>query len=798
MNTKRNGVSVKANVCASGHFADAKTKFQRGLRSVLLTFSLAAITKHVHVVAVAVAGLCVALPGVSVAAENSIKQIQVRRDGDQVLLKVQMSAPLKALPGNWSVLEPPRVVIDFPDTDNQSGQATQQVATGDLKSLNLVQVEKLTRLVLNLYRPTKFSTEIVGDVLFVKLQGQAVQAGQEPAPSVFQPTSPAAPIAATGKPVQAADTAAIRDIVFRRGEDGQATITVDLTDGTVPVDVRRSGSGVTVELAGVELPERLQNRRDVNDFATPVTMITSRSVGTMTRLDIAARGRWFHQSHLANNQLTIEVKPIPADEANKLVQTGQQGQKVSINFFTADATMVLRTLADISGKNVLIDPSLNGKTVTANLDNIPYDQALEIIMAQVNAGMRVRNDVVLFGDRAVLQKRDQDISDELTRANDIAPLVAETFKLNYIKAADVVALVNSSFAPAAPAGAAAAAAPAAGAAPAAAAAPAAGAAAAGGANKGMLSSRGGISIHEATNQVFVRDTTAVVEAIREVIRNVDIAPKQVMIEARIVEANLGFNKQLGVRMRASTSDTLGNRGYQVPGTNTSRFALGNTAGFTNVDSFGAPATPALTRSMPASTGNVFDPQYSALAAFSSNIGLMLFNVAGTKLLSLELMATESDDKSKIISSPKIVTLNRKQATITQTISFFIQGPPNATTGIPTQTPCSAPIKLGVTPAVNPDNRINLELDIAKSSLSGANCSLTVNNITTNVIVENGGTVVIGGISINSDVQHQERVPFFGDLPYVGFLFKTTGTTRTQNELLIFITPRIVSESLTMR
>ena len=793
MNTKRSGVSVRANASDSGHFSDAKIGIQRRLRPALLPGGIATAIKLVRVAAISVAGFCFVLPGISVAAENSIKQIQVRRDGDQVLLKVQMSAPLKALPGNWSVLEPPRVVIDFPETDNQSGQSTQQVATGDLKSMNLVQVEKLTRLVLNLYRPTKFSTEIVGDVLFVKLQGQSVQAGQEPAPSVFQSTSPAAPVAAAGKPTPAADTAAVRDIVFRRGEDGQATITVDMTDGSVPVDVRRGGTGITVELAGVELPDRLQNRRDVNDFATPVTMLTTRAVGTMTRIDIAARGRWFHQSHLANNQLIIEIKPIPADEANKLVQTGQQGQKVSINFFTADATMVLRTLADISGKNVMIDPSLNGRTITANLDNIPYDQALEIIMAQVNAGMRVRNDVVLFGDRAVLQKRDQDTADELTRANDTAPLVAETFKLNYVKAADIVSLVNSSFAPPTPGGAApapggAAPAPAGGAAPAAgaAAAPAAGAAA-GGSAKGMLTSRGGISIHDATNQVFVRDTAGVIESIREVVRNVDIPPKQVMIEARIVEASTSFNRSLGIRLRAALQDTITNQGYKVPGTNTSRFALG----LSNIDVYGV-GTP-LNR-----TPNIWDPRYTAEAKFSANTGLMLFNFAGSKLLALELMAQEADDKAKTISSPRIVTLNRKPATITQTRSFFIQGPVNTTTGVPSQLPCSAPLSLTVTPSVNPDGRISLELMVAKSSLSGSNCALTVNNITTNVIVENGGTVVIAGINANDESQHQERVPFLGDLPYVGFLFKTTVTTRAQGELMVFITPRIVSETLTMR
>ncbi|MDP1733002.1 MAG: type IV pilus secretin PilQ [Sulfuritalea sp.] len=743
--------------------------------------------KNFHRAAVVLASFLVSLSGASNAAENSIKQIQVRRDGDQVLLKVQMSAPLKAMPGNWSVLEPPRVVIDFPGTDNQSGQTTQQVAAGDLKSLNLVQTDKLTRLVLNLYRPTKFSTEIAGDVLFIKLQAQSVQASQEPAPSVYQPTSPTAP-AGAAKPVVAADSAAIRDIVFRRGEDAQATITVDLTDGTVPIDIRRAGTGIVVELRDVELPERLQNRRDVNDFATPVTTLTSRAMGNLTRLEIAARGRWFHQAHLANNQLTIEVKPIAADEANKLVQGGEQGQKVSINFFNADATMVLRTLADISGKNVLIDPSLNGRTVTANLDNIPYDQALEIIMAQVNSGMRVRNDIVLFGDRAVLQKRDQDTADETTRASDVAPLVAETFKLNYVKAADIVSLVNSSFASTSAAPAAGAAAPAA---PAAAA--PAGAVAAGGASKGMLTARGGISVHDATNQVFVRDTSAVVEAIREVIRNVDIPPKQVMIEARIVEASTGFANSLGMRLRLADAQVLGNRGYQVPGTNTTRVALGTTTGFSNVDTFGAPTAPALARS----STNIFQPSYSLASA--ANIGLMLFNNAGTKLLALELQAAENDSRNKTISSPRIVTLNRKAATINNTQQVTILTGVNATTGLPIYQTFSAPLTLGVTPSVNPDNRISLELNIAKSTITNATTgSLDTNTVTTSVIVENGGTVVIGGFARESDIQTQDRVPFLGDLPYVGFLFKTTTKTQSRSELLVFITPRIVSDVLTQR
>ena len=747
----------------------------------------------------ALAGLWLGLSGVSLAADNSIKQIQVRRDGDQVLLKVQMATPLKTLPGNWSVVEPPRVVIDFPETDNKSGQSTQQVAEGDLKSLNLIQTDKLTRLVLNLYRPTKFSTEIVGDALFIKLQGQGIQAGNEPAPSVYQQTASTSPANAGGKPVPAADAAAIRDIVFRRGEEGQALIIVDLTDGTVPIDIRRVGTGLTVELRDVELPERLQNRRDVNDFATPVTTVTSRALGNLTRLDVNARGRWFHQAHLANNQLTIEVKPVPADEANKLVQAGEQGQKISINFFAADATMVLRTLADISGKNVLIDPSLNGRSVTANLDNIPYDQALEIIMAQVNAGMRVRNDIILFGDRAVLQKRDQDSADEATRASDVAPLVAETFKLNYVKTGDIIALVNSSFAPAAPAGGGA---PVAGVLPptvgsvgatgfGGGAAPAAGAASPASSAKGMLTARGSISAHDATNQVFVRDTAVVVDAIREVIRNVDVPPKQVMIEARIVEASTGFASSLGVRLRLADATMLSDGGRSMFGGGL-RSALGTTSSYSNVDSYGVPATPTLTRST-----NIFQPSYALASA--ANIGLMLFNGAGTKLLALELQAAEADSRNKTVSSPRVVTLNRKAATINNTQQVTILSGVNATTGLPIYQTFSAPLTLGVTPSINPDNRISLDLNIAKSTITNATTgSLDTNTVTTNVIVENGGTVVIGGFARESDLQVQDRVPFLGDLPYVGNLFKTTTKSQSRAELLIFITPRIINEALTQR
>lgn len=743
--------------------------------------------------------------GAALAAENSIKQVQVRRDGDQVLLKVQLTSPLKTLPGNWSVVDPPRVVIDFPETENQTGQTLQQIGEGDLKSLNLVQTDKLTRMVLNLYRPTKFSTEMVGDALFVRLQGQSPQASaREPGPSIFQPTP--TPTAA-GKAIAPVENAAVRDIVFRRGEDGQANIIIDLTDGSIPIDVRRTAQGVSVEMRDVELPERLQNRRNVNDFATPVTSITSKGIGNVANMEIAARGRWFHQAHLANNQLTIEVRPIPVDDANKLVQSGEQGQKISINFFEADATMVVRTLAEISGKNIMIDPSLAGRRLTISLDSVPYDQALEIVMSQINAAMRVRDNIVLFGDRAILQKRDEDIADAAARAADIAQLVTEVFNLSYLKPTDFQKLLlgastggttNQSSTSGS------------GAASGGAAGSSGGGAAAGSANvsaegvsrttstagaKGggsvILSPRGKMFAHDDSRKLFVTDTITVLESIRKMITEMDIPTKQVLIEARIVEATTGFTNSFGIRL---TGFAYQQGGYKIPGTDTLRGTLSTAPVNTgnNLDVYGGRLTPSLTAST-----NIFRPSYSLAGA--ANFGMMLFNQAATKLVSLELQAAETDQKSRTVSVPRVVTMDNKAATINHTDSVYIQTGVNAQTGLPTYNQVSAPLTLTVTPKINPDNRINMELSIAKGSITNATTgALSSNTVTTSVIVENGGTVVIGGLSTEAETQSQERVPFFGDLPYVGFLFKTTSKNSSRAELLVFITPRIVSEALTLR
>jgi type IV pilus assembly protein PilQ len=298
----------------------------------------------------------------ALASPNSIRKVQTRAEGSALIVQIEMESDVSANPGTWSIVEPPRIVLDFPETTNKTGSNTESVAMGDIKSLNIVQTDQLTRLVLNLYRTAQYSIDSKGRNVVVRIEPRSSVANTDG--SVAAPSRLKVVDATKPQSVLSTQNASVRDIRFQRGEEGQGLLLIGLSDGTVPVDVRREGNLLTVEMPGTELPQRLKARRDVNDFATPVTFVTAKTVGAVARFELAARGKWFHQSRVTNNELAIEIRQIPPDDANKLVQAGQQGQKVSINFFEAEATMVLRTLAEISGKNVMIDPSLAGRRIT--------------------------------------------------------------------------------------------------------------------------------------------------------------------------------------------------------------------------------------------------------------------------------------------------------------------------------------------------------------------------------------------------------------------------------------------------
>lgn len=721
------------------------------------------------------AATCMAVPALAAdvqGATNTIREVRTQQIGDQVYVEIDFARALPAVPTAWTTKEPARIVFDFPGVANQSGKASYPVNAGGLRNMQFVQTDQQTRLVMAMVAATGYDTELKGNSLVIKLApfSQKMPAGA--APNTSGARLPA-------KAERTEELNSVRDVVFRRGEQGQAQILLDLSDGSVPLDVRRTSTGVVVDMQDTMIPDRLLSRRDVNDFATPVTQVITSSKGNQARIEITAKGPWRHQAQMVNNQLKIEIIPLTAAETNRLVPHGQEGKKVSINFFDADLTMVLRTLAEISGRNVIVDPSLNGRKVTVTLDNMPYEQAIDLVLAQTGAGMRLRPDLVIFGARDVLQRRDADLADELARANETSPLVTETFQLNYVSGEDVEKLIRvaqndsstNSLVPITSAT------------------PGAGGQASTSTNmklKGIMSSRGVLSYHASTNKLFVRDVQQVVDQIRDLIREVDVPPKQVLVEARIVEVSTAFTRDLGVRLNLFDAKSYGIA-------NNTRFGFGvGRVDFPTEDSL-------LNEAIFRSDGVAFGAGYNLTG--STRMNMMLFNSAAGKLLRMELAAAEVDNRGKTVSSPRVVTQNRKAAKIENLQQTTAVTGVNAQTGLPIYTTYNAPLTLEVTPSISPDNRVELDLKIAKSTLQlgalGAN-TLDRNTVNTTVMVDNGGTVVIGGFYRETDSDAQERVPFLGDLPYVGFLFKTTRTQRGKTELLVFITPRIVNDALALR
>lgn len=721
------------------------------------------------------AATCMLAPALAAdmpGAANAIREVRTQQIGDQLYIEIDFAQALPAVPSAWTTKEPARIVFDFPGVANQSGKSSYPVNAGGLRSMQFVQTDQQTRLVMSMVSATGYDTELKGNSLVIKL---APFSQRMPSGAAANTTGARLP----AKVERTEEMNSVRDLVFRRGEQGQAQILLDLSDGSIPLDVRRTSTGVVVDMQDTIIPDRLLSRRDVNDFATPVTSVSTSSKGNQARVEIAAKGPWRHQAQVVNNQLKIEIIPLTAAETNRLVPHGQEGKKVSINFFDADLIMVLRTLAEISGRNVIVDPSLNGRKVTVTLDNMPYDQAIDLVLAQTGAGMRLRPDLVIFGARDVLMRRDADLADELARANETAPLVTETFQLNYVSGEDVEKLIRvaqndsstNSLVPITSAT------------------PGAGGQANTNTNmklKGIMSSRGVLSYHGSTNKLFVRDVQQVVDQIRDLIREVDVPPKQVLVEARIVEVNTSFTRDLGVRLNLFDAKSYGIA-------NNTRFGFG--VGSVNYPSEDSLLSEAQFRS----DGVAFGTNYRLTG--STAVNMMLFNTKAGKLLRMELAAAEVDNRGKTVSSPRVVTQNRKPAKIENLQQTTAVTGVNAQTGLPIYTTYNAPLTLEVTPAISPDSRVELELKIAKSTLAlgagGAN-TLDRNTVNTTVMVENGGTVVIGGFYRETDNDAQERVPFLGDLPYVGFLFKTTRTQRGKTELLVFITPRIVNDTLALR
>jgi type IV pilus assembly protein PilQ len=717
------------------------------------------------------AGVWAGLANAQAAPQNSIEGLNIASQGGRVIVRVTTKQPLTAAPASFTVNQPARIAFDFPSTANALGRNSQEINEGELRSMSMVQVGDRTRMVLNLRNMVTYESTVEGNVLNVVLTPV--------------PTSAARPGARAERFAEGVGDAkhALRDVDFRRGKAGEGRVIVDLGDTTTGIDIRQQGQQLIVDFLRTTLPENLRKRLDVQDFATPVSTISTFAQGDNVRMVIEPKGLWEHNAYQTDTQFVVEVKPVQYDP-NKLVQGtrgGYRGEKLSLNFQNVDVRSVLNVIADFTDLNIITSDTVGGN-LTLRLKDVPWDQALDIIMQTRGLDMRKNGNVVWIAPRDELATKEKLELEAAQAISELEPLRNETFQLNYTKAAELVILLRG------------------------------GTGAAGG-SASILSKRGSVVADPRTNTLFVQDIPSRLEAVRQMIATTDIPVRQVMIEARIVEATDKFSRTLGVRL--GYNNLAGNQVFGGPPRFVAGGALNSVAPYTaqtfnNVANVsgglanvaGATNTSMLTNPVPSfPAANMINLPATPLesGAQAGQFSLVLFNSAATKFLNLEITALESDGKGKIISSPRVVTANQVEALIEQGTEIpYQQATSSGATSIAFR---KAVLALRVKPQITPDGNVIMDVDINKDAVGVATLagpSIDTKHVKTSVLVENGGTVVIGGIYTQEERNQVNKIPFFGDLPAVGPLFRNTLRLDNKTELLVFLTPRIIDERLSVR
>lgn len=714
-------------------------------------FAVPAASLRTASATVAYSCLCalLAMPTVSSAqSANTIQAVTASVQGGSEVIRIDLTEPLVAVPTGFSIQSPARIALDFPGVANAMGRSAVDVNVGNLRSANVVQAGERTRVVLNLRASTAYKAEIQGKALLITLDPVGVVA----------PSAVTAPAFAENRN---RDILPLKDLDFRRGVENSGRIVVDLPNNQVGVDIRQQGQTLVVEFLKTALPEGLRRRLDVSDFGTPVQSVTTFQTGDKVRMVIEPKGAWEHSAYQSDNQFVVEVRQQKIDPSKLTQGVGYGGEKLSLNFQNIEIRSLLQVIADFTNFNIVASDSVTG-AVTLRLKDVPWDQALDIILQARGLGMRKTGNVLLIAPKDEFAAKDKQELESKNALQNLEPVRTQDFKLNYAKATELaIALIGS------------------------------GAGGLGGGNattNRILSARGSVVAEARTNQLFVTDIASKLEQVQALIARLDIAVRQVLIEARIVEASDTFGKSLGVRLggtdqRASRG---GDGGYQLAGSN--RVAFGTS--YSNaIASSGGSITPGDAAgtfvNLPAAGQNGFTAASFALSIFSS---------AANRFLNLELSALEADGKGKVVSSPRLVTADQVKALIEQGTELpYQQATSSGATSIAFR---KANLKLEVTPQITPEGNVILELDVNKDSVGQATANgfaIDTKHIKTQVLVENGGTVVIGGIFELNERVDETKVPFLGDLPGLGNLFKTKSTIATKKEMLVFITPRVISD-----
>jgi len=720
----------------------------------------------------AVAGLaaCAAVAGAQTPAadvNNAIERVDATQTPTGVVLTIDMKNPVQGVPASFSVANPARVALDIPSSVNAVGRNVVEINQGDLRSVNIVQAQGRSRVVLNLKRPLTHAVSVDGKRILVALGGatdtttfRATSAAAEtPAAATTATAEAAAPAAAYTTSV-GAQRRTLRGVDFRRGAEGEGRVVIDLSDPNTNVDIRQQGNTVVVDFLNTTLPDSLKRRLDVSDFATPVTNVTASQQGNNTRLVVEPRGLWEHNAYQSDTRFVLEVRPVKEDPQRLFQGTrqGYQGERLSLNFQNVDVRSLLQVIADFTNLNIITSDSVGG-TITLRLKDVPWDQALDIILQSKGLDMRKNGNVLLVAPRDEIATKEKLELESRNQISELEPLRSEAFVVNYQKADEVRRLLVDG-------------------------------------QQRLLSKRGSVVVDPRTNQLFVQDTTARLEEVRRLILRIDIPVPQVLIEARIVEADDKFSRSLGMRIGGTSGypRNVGGGAYGSAGGMGTTSATGPGGTVTTTTGVGTGGgginTPSLT-----STANFVNLPAQGIGGFNpGGIALTLVNASLSQVISLELSALEQDGRGKVISSPRVVTADKVKAVIEQGTEIpYQQATSSGATSVSFR---KAVLKLEVTPQITPEGAIFMDVKVNKDTRGAETLSgpaIDTKNVQTQVLVENGGTVVLGGIYEQTDRRQVTKVPWLGDIPYVGWLFKNESRINDKTELIIFITPKIVSE-----
>lgn len=690
-----------------------------------------------------------------------------RLPGDRIQVTLRMSKP-PSEPQSFTITNPARISFDFAGASLAAPSKTLAVKEGALTSVTAIPADDRTRVVLSLVKPVSYSTAIEGNAFVVTLDPPATTiAGAEPPKTTHFASS------------RRDSRFSLKDIDFRRGPQGDGKIIVTLSDPTVGIDIREQAGEILLDFQNTSVPAELQRRLDVVDFATPVQTIDTFSRDGSARMVIAPKGRYEHSAYQAGNVFTVSVKPvIEKPDEKKADEFGYSGEKLSLNFQNIDVRAALQVLADFTGLNFVISDTVRGN-MTLRLKDVPWDQALDLIVDNKGLAVRRKGNVITIAPAAEVAAKEKAQFEAAKAAVELEPLVSELIQINYAKADDIATLLKSIKALPGVAGQQH---------------PVFGSTATGTTpaiqqateSNTLLSPRGQVTVDSRTNSLLIQDTPGKIREVRKLISQLDQPIRQVMIESRLVEATDNFSRSIGAKLGQTTRQGSGDGNVQTitGGTVESAKNRVNTTFFTGSSTYEI-APGGLNVNLPS-------PGIGTQAAGAFSIIL----TKGASLLDLEISALEQEGKGKIISSPRVITANQKKATIEQGQERVFT---TTVLGVGSVVTKKATLKLEVTPQITPDDRVNLEVNINKDNFEDATTGLlNVKQIQTSVLLDNGETVVIGGIYNQERNDTNTQVPFFGDIPLLGWLFKNKEFKDNKTELLIFLTPRIMAQQASLR